>query len=187
MARRSNRADRAGKGDSTKDNEIVARCWLPIDFDAIRPTGISATDEERTAAIESAKLVAAYLDSCDWPKPIVGDSGNGVHLLYRIELGVDDGGLVHNVLKALDARFSNERVKVDTSVGNPARIWKFYGTPVCKGEDMQDRPHRMARIVLIPDEIQVVPLSALEEVARQTSSEAPKPKRTIHQVPGDPL
>ena len=151
LARRSNRADRADKGETTADREIARRTWLPIDLDAVRLAGISSTDEEHQAAIDRARDVACYLKSQGWPDPILGDSGNGGHLLYKIDLPPDDGGLVERCLKALHQRFSDARVKVDTSVFNPARIWKLYGTPVRKGDSTSNRPHRMARILEVPD------------------------------------
>ena len=62
----------------------------------------------------------------------------------------DDGGLVQHVLQALDARFSTERVKIDTSVYNAARICKVYGTLARKGDNRPDRPHRRAKILEVP-------------------------------------
>lgn len=151
LARRSNRADRAGTGDTTNDKEILRRVWFPIDLDAVRLSGISATEEEHQAALDRACEVAAHLKSNGWPAPIMADSGNGAHLLYRIDLAADDGGLVQRCLEALDQRFSDARVKVDTAVYNPARIWKLYGTPACKGDSTPSRPHRMAHLLEVPD------------------------------------
>lgn len=151
IARRCNRVDKAEKSDGTKDTEIIARPWLPIDIDAVRPAGISSTEEEHEAALTRAREVRDYLSGQGWPLPIFADSGNGAHLLYRVDLPVDDGGLVNRILKSLDARFSDDRLKVDTSVGNPARIWKLYGTPVRKGDSTPTRPHRMARILEVPN------------------------------------
>jgi len=151
LARRLNRADRAGKGDTTNDSEILKRTYLPIDLDAIRLAGISSTDEEHQAALDRAREVAAYLHGQGWPNPIIADSGNGGHLLYRIDVAAEDDGLISDCLNALDKRFSDDRVKVDTAVFNTARIWKLYGTPACKGDSTPDRPHRMARILEVPD------------------------------------
>jgi hypothetical protein len=83
----------------------------------------------------------------DWPNPIVGDSGNGAHLLYRVEIPTSDNELVKQCLQALARRFDNDRVKVDQRVFNPARIWKLYGTVSRKGDNVADRPHRLARIL----------------------------------------
>jgi hypothetical protein len=47
-------------------------------------------------------------------------------------------------------------VKIDASVFNAARIWKLPGTMACKGADMPDRPHRIARLIEVPKELEVV-------------------------------
>ena len=152
ISRRCNRADRAGEGETTRDTQILRRMWLPIDVDPIRLPGISSTDEEHQAAIDLAWSIAAYLRSIGWPDPIIGDSGNGGHLLSWIDLPCDDGGLVERCLKAIDQRFSTPTIKVDTSNSNPARIWKVYGTPACKGDNTMNRPHRMAKLLEIPND-----------------------------------
>lgn len=153
LSRCSNRAVRLGKGECTQDGEILRRAWLPIDIDPVRISRVSSTDLEHDLALNRAYEIAADLRSQGWPDPIIGDSGNGGHLLYRIDLPIDDGGMVRGCLQSLDARFSDDQVKVDTSVYNPARIWKLYGTPACKGDSTPTRPHRMAKILEVPDEM----------------------------------
>ena len=71
-----------------------------------------------------------------WPEPVVGDSGNGAPLLYRVDLPNDpeSSELVKGVLEALDFGFSDGAVEVDTAVANAARIWKPYGTTARKGD-----------------------------------------------------
>lgn len=152
LSRFHNRAVKYGKGESTKDNEIIRRKWLLIDADPTRLSRISSTDDEHKFAIDRVRDIAAYLSSKGWPAPIVADSGNGGHLVYPIDLPIDDDHLVENCLKALDKRFSDDIVKIDTSVYNPARIWKLYGTLACKGDNTPNRPHRMARILEVPDD-----------------------------------
>ena len=39
----------------TSDNDIIRRRWLPLDFDAQRPAGVSATDDEHCAAEDTAR------------------------------------------------------------------------------------------------------------------------------------
>jgi hypothetical protein len=57
LARAANRIRRAGKGDSTSDHDIIRRHWLLIDCDAIRPAGVSATNEQHQAAIERTQAI----------------------------------------------------------------------------------------------------------------------------------
>lgn len=150
LARSCNRLKPAGMGDATQDSHIIRRRWLLIDSDAVRPTGISSTDAEHAAALGRIRDIVAYLTSVGWPTPIVADSGNGGHAMYRIDLPSDDCGRVQRYLQALAARFDDGTVKVDTSVDSPANLWKLYGTMACKGDDVPGRPWRMARIIDSP-------------------------------------
>ena len=136
---------------TTSDRDIMRRRWLPVDFDPVRPAGISSTDEEHEAAIERARACGRWLLRQGWPAPIVADSGNGAHLLCPIDLPPDDEGLVKQALAALAWRFDDDRVAVDQKTFNAARIWKCYGSLSCKGADMPGRPHRPARLLYVPD------------------------------------
>jgi hypothetical protein len=151
LARAANRVRVAGRDDRlTSDADITSRCWLPVDIDPVRPSGISSTDEEHGWAIERAKQIEDALRDEGWPDPIVGDSGNGAHILYRVDLPSDDEGLIERCLQALALRFDDDRAKVDKAVFNPARIWKLYGTVSRKGDPLPERPHRMARLLEVP-------------------------------------
>ena len=171
LARASNRIRKAPKGESTQDSDIVPRRWFLLDTDPQRPSGISSSDTEHEEAIDRARKIYRYLKECGWPDPISADSGNGAHLSYRIDLPTNDEVLVQRCLESLANRFDDESVKVDLTVFNPARIWKLYGTRACKGDNTIDRPHRMARILSYPDEIAVVPLAKLEQLAAESDSE----------------
>jgi len=151
LARSANRLQIAGKDSPlTTDADVTSRRWLPVDLDPVRPPGISATSEEHGLAIERAQQIRDALHTEGWPAPILADSGNGGHLLYKIDLPVNDGGVVKRCLEGLALRFDDDRVKVDQSVFNPARIWKLYGTISRKGDSLPDRPHRLARILEAP-------------------------------------
>jgi hypothetical protein len=180
LARAVNKVRPASKGESTQDGDILCRRWLLIDTDPVRPSGISSNDEEHAAALRRAKEIAAALTAEGWPVPIVADSGNGGHLIYRIDLPADDGGLVHRCLDALAARFDDAVVKVDRTVFNPSRIWKLYGTVAGKGDaeaETLGRPHRIARILAAPDAPTVVPHELLEALAA-TAPKPPAPERS---------
>ena len=174
LARANNRLN-TGK-PSTSDKEITQRCWLPIDIDPERQTGISSNDAEHKAALELANGIRAWLHSEGWPDPILADSGNGAHLLYRIDLpnDPDSTALVKGVLEALAHRFSNDACKVDTAVYNASRIWKLYGTLAAKGDETPTRPHRLARIITTPPETAVVPRDKLGELAASLPAPAPQ-------------
>lgn len=148
------------KGESTADGDIETRRWLLIDADPVRPAGIASDDGEHQAALDRAEQIAIALTDDGWPKPILADSGNGAHLLYRIDQPRDDDGLVQRCLEALAVQFDDAVVTIDRKVFNPARIWKLYGTMAGKGDAAAaaiGRPHRMARVLKAPSEIEVVP------------------------------
>jgi hypothetical protein len=171
LSRAANRLRLVGKTDpTTSDHDVVRRRWLLIDLDPKRPAGIGSTDAEHEAAQLRAHMVREYLTGGGWPEPIVADSGNGWHLLYRIDLPADDGGLVQRVLAVLADKFDDAAVKVDTGVFNPARIWKCYGTLAAKGDSTPSRPHRLSRIVNVPESIQQVSETLLVALAGSAQS-----------------
>jgi hypothetical protein len=133
---------------TTADNNIIGRRWLPVDLDPVRPVGISSSDEEHAEAIKRARIIAADI-APEWEWPILADSGNGAHLLYRIDLPNNQEALavVTGALTELDRRYSDDVVKVDITSANAARIWKAYGTVARKGDSIPGRPHRRSRIV----------------------------------------
>jgi len=180
LARRANRIKMrlSRKDATTADTDIIRRRWLPVDIDPVRPSGVSSTDAEHDAALEAAERIAGYLAEQGFPEPIRADSGNGAHLLYRIDLPNDAEAtaLVKGVLTTLDALFSNETVTVDTANHNAARIWKLYGTVSRKGDSTPERPHRRAKILSTPDEIALVPTERLRHIAGLLPREGPSKK-----------
>jgi hypothetical protein len=160
-----NRVRRAGNGDTTSDRDVRTRRSILVDIDPVRPTGISSTQDEHVAAIAMAERIRSDLRELGWPDPIFADSGNGAHLIYAVDLPVDDGGLVKRVLEQLSKRYSTPELKVDEKVFNPARISKIYGTLTRKGEDTAERPHRVARIIDAPATLVDVARERIEALA----------------------
>ncbi len=182
LARRANRIKMrlSRKDATTADVDILRRRWFPVDIDPVRPSGVSSTDEEHDAALAAAERIAAYLTEQGFPAPVRADSGNGAHLLYRIDLENDEAAtaLVKGALATLDALFSNEAVTVDTANHNAARIWKLYGTLSRKGDNTPERPHRRAKVLAVPDDVRMVPREYLQHLAallpREESSQSKK-------------
>lgn len=165
---------------TTSDNDIVAYQWLLIDLDPVRRTGISSTDAELRMAYERGEQITKYLREIGYPAPIFACSGNGVHLLYAINLANTDENkaLVQNCLKALAFLFGDDKVDVDQSVFNPARISKLYGTMAQKGANTKERPHRMSRILSAPKQMQVVSRELLEKLAADKPIESAPTKES---------
>jgi P4 family phage/plasmid primase-like protien len=167
----------ARRGETTADANILRRRWLLVDCDPVRPSGLSATDPEKSAAEERALAVRETLRSAGWPEPVLADSGNGFHLLYRVELPTGSD-LVKRCLEALALRFDDATVSIDRTVFNPSRIVKLYGTLTQKGDHCPDlgRVHRMSRLLEVPEPVEVVSVALLEGLAglaEQAPSEQP--------------
>lgn len=147
LARSNNRLKYASKGDPTTiDKDILRRTWMLVDVDSVRPAGISATDTEKELAFGKGGLVLAFLRERGWAEPVVADSGNGMHLLYAVDLPCDDKKLIEKVLFTLAERFDDEEAKLDRAVHNPARIVRLYGTRASKGDHVNERPHRISKL-----------------------------------------
>lgn len=161
--------------DLTQDQHIWHRCWLLIDIDPVRPSGIMATDAERDAAVVVAEDVRDWLmSSHGWGEPIEVDSGNGGYLLFPIDLPNDDEfrELVSQTLKAIAQHCDTPQAEIDTTVSNASRIMRIPGTTNRKGDDARaiGRPWRVASLLYVPDYLQQgwaepVPVERLRAVA----------------------
>jgi P4 family phage/plasmid primase-like protien len=168
LARSCNKFTEVKDSPATADRDILCRRWLLVDVDPKRPAGVSASDAEKAQALERTRSIYSHLKGAGWPEPVAADSGNGHHLLYRVELAAADD-TVRRCLVALDQRFSDAAVSVDTTMHNPARIVKLYGTLAAKGDHCPElgRPHRMSRILRVPQAIEVVPAQCLAALAAE--------------------
>ncbi|MCE5297995.1 MAG: hypothetical protein LLF84_03495, partial [Methanoregulaceae archaeon] len=179
LSRRANRVkmNLGRKDPTTSDSDVLSRKWLPVDLDPVRPSGVSSTDKEHAAALAHAELIRTWLDDQGFPDPVMADSGNGAHLLYRIDLPNDDESteLVKGCLAVLDTLFSDGTVSVDAANFNAARIWKLYGTTSKKGDNTPSRPHRQARIISVPKDVKVVPVDQLRHLASLLPRNDPDP------------
>jgi len=179
LSRRANRikARLAKKDATTADSDIIRRRWFPIDVDPRRPSGVSSTDKEHQAAIDMAARISDYLANLGWPAPLLADSGNGAHLLYRIDLPNDEQshGLVKQGLAVLAALFDDGVTVIDTANHNAARIWKLYGTMSRKGDHTPKRPHRRSGLISVPATVEVVPRELLMGLAVALPAASPDP------------
>jgi hypothetical protein len=145
----------------THDEDVTARRFLIVDVDPVRPAAFkkhSATDAERHAAREVVTAVAACLRGEGWPAPLVVDSGNGVHLYYRLP-GAQVGGKADSatdpvamLLRVLAGKFDTAEATIDPSVYNASRIMKIPGTPARKGPNTAERPHRTSAVIEVPSD-----------------------------------
>jgi len=173
LARSSNRITEYAK-TTTGDKDVTCRRWLFIDFDAIRPAGISSSEVEHEAALTRAIACRTWLQARDVCS-VFADSGNGAHVLIPVNLPNTDENtaLLKRVLSSLSVQFSDEQVQIDTSTVNASRIIKLYGTLACKGDNVPDRPHRQAVLLEVPEQWTPIALSALESLAALVDENQP--------------
>ena len=128
---------------STKAVDITRRHWVLIDFDPKRDKGTNATDDELLAAITTRELVDSSLKEAGFSEPLRVLSGNGAHLLYRVDLPAETD-LVKRLVHGIAERYSTDRVDVDKNVHDAPRITKIAGTLTKKGEHTDERPQRVS-------------------------------------------
>ena len=152
---------------TTSDNEITSRKWCLIDIDCEKPSDTNSTDEEKELAKEVVNNVYKFLRDEGFEKPIICDSANGFHLLYKQDMlsSPRSTETMKKFLQVLDMYFSTEKVKIDCSTFNPSRICKLYGTYSRKGANTKDRPQRMSYILKVPTEVKITPNEYFEKVA----------------------
>ena len=160
---------------TTSDMEILGRKWCLIDVDCEKPSDTNSTDAEKELAKGVVNEVYKFLRDEGFEKPIICDSANGYHLLYKQAMisNPQNTETMKNFLKALDMYFSTDKVKIDCTTFNPSRICKLYGVISRKGSDTQERPQRESKILRVPQEVKITPNEYFEKVA----SYLPKPEK----------
>ena len=150
---------------TTSDNDITARRWILIDLDPKRPAGVNATNGQLEQAHRKALDVFRDLSDHGFSEPVVAMSGNGYHLLYRVDMAADgkSTALVQSFLRCLADRYGDNSVDIDEKVFNAARICKLYGTTAHKGANTPDRPCRQSKIVRVPQTVSVTPEQTIRD------------------------
>ena len=149
---------------TTSDNDIEGYDWLFIDFDPNRPADVSSSDIELEVAKDKCYEVKEYLKNLGFNDPIVAMSGNGYHLLYSVDIDICCKDEIKKFLSVLSMMFSDDSVKIDVANYNPARICKLYGTMATKGRNTANRPHRMAQMIEVPENIVVTDIAYVRKV-----------------------
>lgn len=141
------------QGSATSGNDIQHRWWLPIDIDVERPTDVSSSNEEKEYAHQKAGEVYKFLQKAGFSNPVVCDSSSGYHIYYPLD--ADNTPEVKSIIEkfyaVLGEYFTDGRVKIDKVVGDANRIMRLYGTFGRKGRNSEERPHRMSKILSVPE------------------------------------
>jgi hypothetical protein len=145
--------------------DVAKYRYLLIDIDSIRfntdstrMTHCSANEFEAHHAKLVSDSVLFFFQEFFWPDPIEVTSGNGRHLYYRIPTHDSTGyrvselgGRLTTILKIVDKQCSTQFARVDTSTYLAAQLMRLPGTIAKKGEHTSERPHRLCRILEVPN------------------------------------
>jgi hypothetical protein len=194
LARYNNRMERYAPATTT-DDHVIARRWLPIEFDPDRPSGIPASDAEHAEAHHRALDCRAWLAAYGWPEPIYADSGNGAWLLYRLPDLPNTGDLTTNIKRCIvivsllyQGQQSQDgiKIKVDATVFNAARLVRLFGTANLKGDgdNASGRHNRASRIVEAPEPMASLTLEAIDRLLAAFPDEEEPARRNGHALNG---
>jgi hypothetical protein len=150
-----------GRGQLTSNEDISRRLLLPFDSDPKRPTGVAASEEERSLAFEQSKGIEKTLCELGWPEPAVVSTGNGYCRYFACDLPADHetDSLLRTFYACAAKKFSMPGVSLDTSVQNRARIMRLPGSVNAKSG-------RVCEIVTLPE---ARPETVTPELLRETT------------------
>jgi hypothetical protein len=172
-------------GSPIRDEDVAWITRLPFDLDPERPTGVCATDEELAAAFERRNALVAMLGKLGWPLPLHAKSGNGYHALYRVRLpnNAETREMLAHLYRGLAGQFGDNEVAFDTSVRNPGRILRLYGSINRKGPDTPERPHRESTCCIPPRWQQIPPRLIARLAEHYARQQTPRPAAAAAERP----
>lgn len=173
------------KGCGISKNDIEAYRFLFVDIDVCgleRNDGVkrNATDEEHERAREVCLQVNALLKSLDFPQPVIIDSANGFHALWKVDLDATPTHerLIKSAIEAIARKVDTGDAKIDCVVGDKARKIKLPGS----ANNLDEENARFSSIVELPETIVAVTKSQLQSLVATNTS---KGKKTWKGSPGD--
>lgn len=172
------------KGCGVSKNDITAYRYLFIDIDVC---GLERTDGKKRNATEAehehAKSVCMqvkdYLQSLNFPKPVIIDSGNGFHALWRVNLDVEHEKLIMEAIQSIGNKVNTGEAKVDCVVGDRARKIKLPGS----ANNLDEDNTRYSAIVELPKKMEKVTEEQLKRLVSKGTKD--KTKKTWKGSPGD--
>ena len=153
-------------GGGIADGDIVKRRWVMLDFDPIRKSNTSSTEQQLEKARQVAQRVWEFLFYNGFSNYVGCLSGNGYHIMLPCEMVANEqtDRLVKDFIKVISMLFSTQDVEIDIAVSNRSRLTKLYGTLAMKGENSELTPHRLSRIEHCPDEIKSIDMVYFQKV-----------------------
>lgn len=131
----SNRLTKMTKGLGIRNEDITEYRFFFIDIDVVglreeNGEKQNASDIQHDCAREVSRQVKEYLEGLGFPDPVVIDSANGFHVLYKLSLSVtpEHKKLIKKAVCALAEKLDTAECKIDTVVADPGRKIKIPGS-----------------------------------------------------------
>lgn len=171
------RAVKPGEGLSWQD--IAGYRYLFIDIDVVglkekeEDNKRNATEEEHKEALALTEQIMDFLEKRGFPVPILTDSANGYHLLYGLEMEMNEENdqLIKRAIQALSGQMKNDTCRIDTVVADRGRKIKIPGSR--NGEDRTNPDCRVSEIISYPEELVAVTKEQLQALAALGTKKKP--------------
>ena len=156
------------KGGGISAEDISYYKYFLVDLDVV---GLrtdegkrNATDVEHEEALKVATSVEEFLKTMSFPEPILIDSANGYHLLYKVHMKAsqENERMLKNCLKVIGEKVDTKTVKVDTVVYDRGRKLKLPGS----SNNAEEEGFRISEIKKIPQNIQEVDKAVFKELEK---------------------
>ena len=160
--------------DTRKDVALYTNFMIDLDR---RVKNGNATDEERSTVEKIMQEAKGWLCEVLKSEPLVADTGNGFHLVFKLEPFVAHNqamDLLKECIAAVKVRFEKPdvNVEIDVTVAEPEQLTRCYGTWNRKYPETPGRPQRRSNVLSAPTKWRPVGMSRLEFLA----GEAPAPE-----------
>jgi hypothetical protein len=143
-----------------KRDDIAAYTHFFVDFDRkvkkdANKDYMNATDAEREELFQTMRQTLLWLNGILGAKPLIGDSGNGFHLIYTLDRpckpDLETMQTLRECLLAIKEKYESGNVEIDVSVAEPEQLARLYGTWNRRAPETQGRPHRRSRVLAKPN------------------------------------
>lgn len=155
-----------GQGISAEDISYYRFFLVDLDVVGLQVDGAkrNATDDEHAKALKVAEFVEKFLTTMNFPKPILIDSGNGYHLLYKVHMKAsqENERMLKNCLIAIGEQVDTNTVKVDTVVYDRGRKLKLPGST----NNAEEVGYRTSEIVKCPSNFTEVDIAVFQELEK---------------------
>ena len=159
-------------GVMLSDKDITGLNWIMILCDPVRPAGTGSTKGELASSREAANKTAQMLVNEGFSPCLLGSTGNAWYVLIRVNYSYTEGAvsLISDFMKAVAKLVDTDKVYVSGAFKASAGV-VLSGSVAQAGAHTEERPHRFARLIYVPDYILPVKSSFLKKVTESVGSQ----------------